>query len=105
MKIHFSYHNSVNDSQKRILEGYADDKKLSSLTALLQHGNFDLADLNIRVEYLPHHNNFLLKANLKIAKRVLFAEETGYKLMELFDLVLGHLVAQIRKLESLRHDT
>ena len=104
MKTHFSFQNT-DESCRKILEDYVNEEKLQSLTRLLQHGNLDLADLDIRVEYLAHHNNFSAKINLKIGKHIFFSEESSRNLTEAFDLALEKIVSQLRKLESVRHNT
>lgn len=102
MQTHFSYQNTDKDCGVK-LEGYATEEKLQNLTRLLQHGNYDLADLDIRVEYFSHHNSFEIKMNLKIARHILVSEQTGYDLFEVFDLALEKIIEQMRKLESKRH--
>ena len=102
MQIHFSYQN-VNPADKANLENYVTDKKLQSLIRLLRHGNFDLADLDTRVEYMSHHNNYEVKMDLKIKRHVLVSEVMAFSLTESFDLALEKIIAQLRKLESIRH--
>ena len=104
MKTHFSYRNT-DENCKKILENYVTEEKLQGLSRLLQHGNMDLADLDIRLEYLSHHNNFSAKINLKIGKRVFFSEDSSRNLTEVFDLALEKIISQLRKLESVRHNT
>lgn len=103
MNIHFSFQNFDEQQGKPRLEEYVNEKKLKSLVRLLKKSDLDLADLEIRAEYLTHHNSFLIKLNLKIAKRVLFAQEVKHSLTQTFDLALGKLVTQLRKVESVRH--
>jgi ribosome-associated translation inhibitor RaiA len=102
MNINFSFHNT-DESCKIKAENYLTEEKLRSLTRLLQHGNFDLADLDIRVEYLSHHNNFLVKMDLKIARHVLVSEQDTHDLLEALDLSLEKIVVQLRKIEAIRH--
>jgi ribosome-associated translation inhibitor RaiA len=85
------------------LENYVTKEKLHSLTRLLQHGNFDAADLDVRVEYMSHHNNFELKMDLKIPRHILNAQESGYSVTEAFDLTLDKIIVQMRKIEEIRH--
>ncbi len=103
MQTHFSYQNTDKDCGAR-LESYATEEKLQSLTRLLQHGNYDLADFDIRVEYFSHHNSFEIKMYLKIAKHVLVSEQIGYDLFEVFDLALEKIIEQLRKVENKRHE-
>jgi ribosome-associated translation inhibitor RaiA len=102
MIINFSF-NDADSNCKKQLEDYVTEEKLNSLTRLLQHGNLDLAELDIRVEYRPHHNNFSIKIDLKIPRHVLFSEETSYSLTEAFDLALEKIIVQMRKIEEIRH--
>jgi len=102
MNINFSFHNT-DENCKAKAESYLTEEKLRSLTRLLQHGNFDLAALDIRVEYLEHHNNFLVKMDLKIAKHILVSEQDTHDLLEALDLALGKIVTQLRKIEAIRH--
>jgi len=104
MKTHFSFLNT-DENCKKVLEDYVNEEKLQSLTRVLQRDDLDLADLDIKVEYFAHHNNFSTKINLKIGKRVFFSENIGHNLTEAFDLTLEKIVSQLRKLESRRHNT
>src|SRR3972149_7229985 len=103
MKINFSYHD-VSSEDKIKLENYASAEKLQSLTRLLQHGNYDLAELDVRAVHMAHHNNYEVKMDLEVKKHVLVSEETAFNLTEAFDIALERIVVQLRKLESLKHD-
>ena len=103
MTINFSF-SRVDKNCKKMLEDYVTKEKLSRLTRLLQHGNFELADLKIRSEYFTKHNAFLVELDLKIAKNHLVAEERSHDITKGFDLAMDRLISQLRKLESLRHD-
>jgi ribosome-associated translation inhibitor RaiA len=103
MQIHFSYQ-GVGDEDKLKLENYAGEEKFQNLTKLIQHGDRDLSDLDIRVEYRAHHNNFSVKIDFKIPRHILVSEETSYNLTESFDLALGKILEQLRKVESKIHD-
>jgi ribosome-associated translation inhibitor RaiA len=102
MKINFSFHNT-DAVCKDTLENYVTEVKLQSLTRILQHGNLDAAELDIRTEYMPHHNIFEIKINLEIPRHVLTAEESSHSVNEAFDLALGKIIAQMRKIEEIRH--
>lgn len=102
MKLHFSFRKTTDDCNTQ-LESYVTEKKLNRLTSLLGEGNLDLADLNIRMEYLLHHNSFMVKIDLKIARHFLVAEETSHSFKKAFDLALDKIVAQLRKVESIGH--
>jgi ribosomal subunit interface protein len=102
MKINFSF-SGTDATCKKTLESYVTEKKLQSLTRLLQHGNFDTAELDIRTEYRPHHNNFSVKIDLKIPRHILVSREGGYNVKEAFDLALDKIVVQMRKIEEIRH--
>ena len=106
MKLHFSYHSKLKTAEeyKQILEDYATDKKLSGLSRLLQHGNYELADFDVRVEPLAHRSGLLIKMDLEVKKHVLHAESEGYNPIEVFDLALEKIIIQLRKVESVRHD-
>ena len=77
---------------------------MSRLTRLLRHGNLELADLRILVEYFPHHNEISVRLTLSIKKRELMAEKRSRNIIESFDLALDNLISQLRKLESVMHD-
>lgn len=103
MEIHFSYENFDESKCDKGLEDYLSEKKVKSIARFLKQSDLDLADLEIRAEYLAHHKSFLVKFNLKIAKHVLFAEETKHILTKAFDMALAKLISQLRRLESIRH--
>mgnify|MGYP001605293142 CR=1 FL=1 len=103
MKLHF-YFQKVDPNSKDSLEHYLDQAKVNRLTRLLQHGNLELADLDITVAYMAHHNAFDVKLDLKIAKKVLFAEDKSHDILKAFDLTFDRLINQLRKVENLRHD-
>jgi ribosome-associated translation inhibitor RaiA len=102
MKINFSFQN-LPDIQKQELKEYVTEEKLRGLTRLLQHGNFDLANLDIRAECQQHHKNIDLKIYLKIKNHVLVAEVAGYGIIGAFDLALEKIIDQLRKVESIKH--
>ena len=104
MNISF-YFQKVDKSCEQQLKNYLTEKKMSRLTHLLQHGNLELADLRIHVEYFSHRNNFSVKLTLNNGKKELVAEKKAYNIIESFDLAFDRLIFQLRKLESLRHDT
>ena len=103
MNISF-YFQKVDKSCEEQLKNYLTEEKLSRLTCLLRHGNLELADLRILVEYFPHHNEISVKLTLSIKKRELMAEKRSRNIIESFDLVLDNLISQLRKLESVMHD-
>jgi len=100
MRICFLYHNFTGKECKPSLEEYANEKKLKSLTRLLEKNDLALADLAIRAEYLTHHNAFSVKLNLKIAEHLLLSQEVKHSLTQTFDLALEKLLSQLRKLEN-----
>ncbi len=103
MNISF-YFQKVDKSCEEQLKNYLTEEKLSRLTRLLQHGNLELADLRVHVEYFLHHNDILVKLTLNIAKREFVAEKRSYNVLESFDIALDNLILQLRKLESIIHD-
>jgi ribosomal subunit interface protein len=102
MNINFSFHN-VDAEGKRQLEAYVNEEKLQKLTRILQHGNLETAELDIRTEYQSHHNNYVMKIDLKIPRHILVAEETAYDVRAAFDSVIEKIVDQMRKIEAVRH--
>ncbi len=102
MNIHF-YFGKVAENCKKILGEYVTDRKINRLNRLLQHGNFELADLKISSEYFTRHNAFLIKLDLKIARKHLIAEEKSHDITKGFDSALDRLISQMRKTESIRH--
>ncbi len=103
MNIRFDFQ-KVDKSCEGQLKNYLTEEKLSRLTRLLQHGNLELADLRILVEYYPHHNEISVKLTLNIKKRELVAEKRSRNVIESFDFALDNLISQLRKLESVMHD-
>jgi len=102
MKIHFSFKN-VDLKAKEVLQKYADEKKISRLTRLLQHGNLEVADLDIKTEYFTKHNAFDVKMSLKIKKDRLLGGETSHDIRKAFDFALNRVIAQLRKIENIKH--
>jgi ribosomal subunit interface protein len=102
MKINYSFHD-VDAQGKKELEIYVNQEKLQKLTRVLQHGNLEIAELDIRTEYQSHHNSYVMKMELKIPRHILVAEETAYDITAAFDSVIEKIVAQMRKIESIRH--
>jgi ribosome-associated translation inhibitor RaiA len=102
MKINFSLHD-IDESCKKKLEDYANEEKLNSLVRLLPHDSIDSAILDIRAEYMVHHNNFEIKMVFKIPRHVLEAEQSGFSITEAFDLALDKIVVQMKKIEEIRH--
>ena len=103
MNIRFHFQ-KVDAEKKKQLENYFTPKKLERLTKLLLHGNLNLATLILHVGYLSHHNNFSVKLDLNFAKHNLVSEETGYNLVEVFDIAFDDLIKQVRKVENKKHD-
>ena len=101
IRFYFRQIDKVNEDR---LRDYLAEKKLGRLTRLLQHGNLELAELELRVEHSEHHNIFSVKLDLIIAKNNLAAHEDGHNLIEAFDLAFDNLINRLRKLESIRHD-
>jgi ribosomal subunit interface protein len=102
MKINFSF-NNTDVSCKKELENYVNQEKLQKLIRILRHGNLETAELDIRTEYQAHHNNYVMKIDLKIPRHILFAEEAAYDVMAAFDSAIEKIVAQMRKIEEIRH--
>lgn len=102
MIIHF-YFKKVTREDKEKLKNYLTDKKLKRLTRLLQHGNLELCNFFIQVEYFSHHNAFSVKLDLKIIEHKLFSEEKSHNLIKAFDLAFDSLINQLRKIENLTH--
>ena len=103
MNTRFSFPKSE-AGNKKFLEDYVTQEKLKSVERLLQHGNFELADLEIRVEPLAHGKGYSMRLNMKVKKHVLYAQEEGYDLRGVFDIALEKILSQLRKLESIKHD-
>jgi ribosomal subunit interface protein len=102
MKINYSFHD-VDAQGKKQLENYVNEEKLQKLTRILQHGNLEVAELDIRTEYQTHHKNYIMKIDLKIPRHILVAEETAYDVMAAFDSAIEKIVVQMRKIEEIRH--
>jgi len=103
MNINF-YFQRVDESYKKQVENYFSEEKLKRIANFLQHGNLELAELKVKVEYILHHNEFFVELILNIAKHEVLAEKRAFALQEALDISLDHLVFQLRKLESIRHD-
>src|SRR3989344_7842970 len=100
MTIRFHFQ-EIRETDKKQLENYLTEKKMSRLTRLLQHGNLELAKLVLSAKYHKHHNVFLVDLGLQIAKKDFQAEEKSHNLLEAFDLAFDGLINRLRKLESL----
>lgn len=96
MQIHFIFR-KVDSKAKEKLKKYLTAAKISRLTRLLRHGNLELVDFGISVEYFSKHNAFAAKLKLKIVKHSLIGEETSHDIIKAFDLALSRLISQLRK--------
>jgi ribosome-associated translation inhibitor RaiA len=103
MVIRFFFQN-INKEDKDRLEKYFYEKKLAGIKKLLQHGNLELAKFALNVKYHIHRKVFIVRLGLRVAKKDLTSEEGSQNLIEAFDLALGDLTIQLRKLESKIHD-
>lgn len=103
MNIRF-YFQEINKTGREELEKYLAGKKINRLTRLLQHGNLALAKFVLNAKYHKHHNIFVVRLGLKIAKNNFEAEELNKDLIEAFDLAFNRLIYQLRKNEKSRHD-
>jgi len=103
MNIRF-YFQEINKAGQEELENYLAGKKLNRLTRLLQHGNKALAKFALNAKYHKHHNIFVVRLGLKIAKNNFKTEELSQNLIEAFDLAFDRLIYQLRKNEKSRHD-
>jgi len=99
MNIRF-YFQRINKTDKEKLEKYFSNKKLDRLVKLLQQGNLELAKFVLNAKYHVHHNIFVVRLGLEIAKNNLEVEEVSQNLIEAFDLAFDSLVGQLRKLEG-----
>lgn len=102
MQIHFTFR-KVDEKSKEKLERCFYSSKLNRLTRLLNHGNLELAILNIRSEYFKKHNAFSIKAELNIKKCRLMGEETSHDIIKACDLAMTRLTNQLRKAENIKH--
>jgi ribosome-associated translation inhibitor RaiA len=102
MNINFLFQR-VDEFSKKQVENYFTKEKISRITDLLHHGNLELAELKVKVEYLAHHNEFFVELILDIARHEVVAEKRSFKLLEALDVALDHLVLQLRKIEDIRH--
>ena len=103
MNINF-YLQRVDKSCEKQVRDFFKEEKLKRVNHFLQHGNFELAELKVKVEYLSHHNEFFVELILDIANHEVLAEKRAFTLQEALDASLDHLVLQLRKLENIRHD-
>ena len=103
MKIRFHFQ-EIREADKKQLEKYLTEKKMSRLTRLLQHGNLALAKFILNAKYHERQNIYLVNLGLKISKNDFIAEKEGHTLLEAFDLAFDRLINQLRKLESKIHD-
>jgi len=103
MNINF-YFQKVDESCKKQVENYFTKEKLGRVEKLLRHGNLELAELKVKVEYLSHHNEFFIELILNVARHEVLAEKRAFSLQEALDVSLDHLVLQLRKIENIRHD-
>jgi len=97
------YFQKTDESCKKQVENYFTKEKLGRVEKLLRHGNLELAELRVKVEYLAHHNEFFVEMILSIARHEVLAEKRAFSLQEALDISLDHLVSQLRKIENIRH--
>jgi len=98
MHIQFSYKN-VDPRDKKFLEDYL-DKKMVRLETLMSAGDFESANLEIRVEKFVKKEAFKIEIHLQAPKEKLLASEDDHTVMEAFDLAFDKLVIQLRKLKD-----
>ena len=103
MNVNF-YFQRADEGCKKQVEDYFTKEKLGRVEKLLHHGNLELAELKVKVEYLAHHNEFFVEFILDIARHEVLAEKRAFTLQEALDVSLDHLVLQLRKIENIRHD-
>ena len=102
MNVNF-YFQKADESCKKQVENYFTKEKLGRIEKLLRHGNLELAELKVKIEYLAHHNEFFVELILDIARHEVLAEKRAFSLQEALDISLDHLISQLRKIESIRH--
>jgi len=100
----YFYFKKINKADEEKLKDYFTKEKTPRLTKLLQHGNFELAKFKMRAEYFLHHNAFEVEVELNIGKQELVAKEKSHNLLKALDLAIDRQIAQLRKLESIRHN-
>ncbi len=98
------YFQEINKAGQEELEKHLGEKKLDRLARLFQPGNLELAKFVLNAKYHRHHNIFVVRLGLEIAKNNLEAEEVSQNLIEAFDLAFNKLAHQLRKAERLRRD-
>ncbi len=103
MNINF-YFQRADKTCKQQVKDYFTKEKIGRVEKLLRHGNLELAELKVKVEYLAHHNEFFVEMILDIARHEVLAEKRAFSLQEALDVSLDHLVLQLRKIENIRHD-
>jgi len=103
MNINFYFQRAKEDCKKQVKD-YFTEEKISRITDLLHHGNAESAELKVKVEYLLHHNEFLVASILKIPRHEVVVEKRAFSLQEALDVSLDHLVLRLRKIENIRHD-
>lgn len=102
MKINY-YFKSINEASQKRLQIYFEDKKIPRIEKLLQHGNLEIALINVRAEYFLKHNAFSVEIELRFGKHRLIGTEKSHDSLKALDLSVDHLIAQLRKLENIIH--
>ena len=100
----YYYFKKINKTNGEKLKDYFEKEKTPRLTKLLQHGNFELAEFKLRAEYFLHHNAFQVEVELNIGKHKLVSQEKSHNLLKALDLAIDRQIAQLRKLESIKHN-
>ena len=100
----YFYFKKIRKNDGERLKDYFEKEKTPRLIKLLQHGNFELAEFKLRAEYFVRHNAFQVEVELNIGKRKLVSKEKSHNLLKALDLAIDRQIAQLRKLESVRHD-
>ncbi|MFH1841315.1 MAG: HPF/RaiA family ribosome-associated protein [Candidatus Nealsonbacteria bacterium] len=98
------YFEKIKQDDKKNLERYFQEKKISRLSKLLQHGNLEVANFILNAKYHQHHNIFLVRLRLTFTDKNLRSEDKSQNLLEAFDLAFDHLINQLRKIEDIRHN-
>lgn len=102
MKINY-YLKNINEPSQKSIQTYFEDKKMPRISKLLQHGSAETSILNVRSEHFTKHNAFSTEIELRMGKQRLIGTEKSHDMLKSLDLAVDHLIAQLRKLESLIH--
>ena len=95
MNTQFSYKN-VSEKDKKFLENYF-DKKTDRIKTLTKEEEFEVANMEIRVEKFAKKEAYNLEIHFYLPGKSFMSSEDDHTVIEAFDLALDKLISQLRR--------